>query len=63
MSPAFRGELQALLARKVSEGVPQRPMTVDSMKSPAVADGFARRHPYGSWVEGHGDAALSSNEL
>jgi hypothetical protein len=34
MSPAFRGELQALLARKVSEG---------------------------SWVEGHGDAALSSN--
>ncbi|MEG9504097.1 MAG: hypothetical protein MIN69_19930 [Methylorubrum extorquens] len=36
-------------------------MTVDSMKSPAVADGFARRHPYGSWVEGHGDAALSSN--
>ncbi|MEG9504098.1 MAG: hypothetical protein MIN69_19935 [Methylorubrum extorquens] len=38
MSPAFRGELQALLARKVSEGVPQRTIASEAgVRQPMVS--------------------------
>lgn len=36
-------------------------MTVEPIQLLNVADTSTRRHPYGSWVEDHGNAALSSN--
>jgi hypothetical protein len=36
-------------------------MTIDSMRPPDRNEGFALRHGFGTWIKGHGEAALSSN--